>query len=70
MVQQPGMTDELRIRELLEEILDSGSTPEEVCAKCPELLPEVRKRWWKIQRVARGLDALFPPSAAEGGGGE
>ena len=30
---------------LLEEMLDSGRTPEEVCRDCPELLPEVRRRW-------------------------
>ena len=28
---------------LLEEMLDSGKTPEEVCRDCPELLPEVRR---------------------------
>ncbi len=62
------MTDELRIRELLEEILDSRKTPEEVCTKSPELLPEVRRRWRRIQRVTRGLDALFPPSTPGDGG--
>ena len=29
---------------LLEEMLDSGKTPEEVCRHCPECLPEVRRR--------------------------
>jgi serine/threonine-protein kinase len=62
------MTDELRIRELLEEILDSGRSPDEVCAKFPNLLPEVRKRWRRIQRVVRALDELFPPSLEEGEG--
>jgi hypothetical protein len=27
---------------LLEEMLDSGKTPQEVCRDCPELLPEVQ----------------------------
>ena len=70
MVPLQRMTDELRIHELLEEILDSGSTPEEVCAKFPELLPEIRKRWKRIRHVARGLDALFPSSIAGEGGAE
>ena len=37
--------------QLLEEILDSGRTPEEVCRDCPELLPEVRRRWQAFRRV-------------------
>ena len=28
---------------LIEELLDSGKTPEEVCRDCPELLPELRQ---------------------------
>jgi len=54
------MTDEFRIRELLEEALESGRTPDEVCAECPELLPAVRRRLRQIRRVERGLEALFP----------
>src|SRR5262245_36189264 len=57
-----AMTDESRIRELLEEILDSGSTPELVCAEFPNLLPEVQKRWRRLRRVVHGLDLLFPSS--------
>ena len=30
---------------LLEQMLESGKTPEELCHDCPELLPEVRQRW-------------------------
>jgi serine/threonine-protein kinase len=45
---------------LLEEMLDSGKTPEEVCRDCPELLPEVRARWEQMCRVGAKLDALFP----------
>jgi serine/threonine-protein kinase len=62
------MTDESRIRELLEEVLDSGNTPEQVCAKFPELLPEVHKRWRRLRRVVRGLDMLFPSSTGGPGG--
>ncbi len=68
LVQLQGMTDELRIRELLEEILESGSTPEEACAKFPDLLPEVCKRWKRVRRVAREFDALFPSSTGGGVG--
>src|SRR6266404_14210 len=34
------MPGDPRVRQLLEEILDSGSSPEQVCRACPELLPE------------------------------
>src|SRR5260370_40201998 len=54
------MADELRVQQLLDEILDSERTPEEVCSSFPELLPEVRKRWEQVRQVAAGLDALFP----------
>ncbi len=37
-----AMSHEIRIRELLERILESNCSPEEACADCPELLPEVR----------------------------
>jgi serine/threonine-protein kinase len=55
------MTDDPRVQQLLEELLDSQATPEEVCASCPELLPVVRDRWRQMGRVLAGLDALFPP---------
>src|SRR3979490_153939 len=45
---------------LLEEMLDSGRTPEEVCRDCPELLPEVRRRWRTFRLVDGSLAALFP----------
>ncbi len=54
------MADEPRVQQLLDEILDSGWTPEEVCGACPELLPEVRRRWQQVRAVEAGLDALFP----------
>jgi serine/threonine-protein kinase len=55
------MTDELRLQQLLDELLDSHATPEEVCGSCPELLPVVRARWRQVCRVRAELDALFPP---------
>ena len=38
------MSGDPRVRSLLEEILESHRTPEEVCQACPELLAEVRAR--------------------------
>src|SRR5262249_44372429 len=56
------MTDDPRVQELLDQLLDSNATPEEVCGACPELLPVVRNRWRKMRRIRADLDALFPPS--------
>ena len=45
---------------LLEEMLDSGKTPEEVCRDCPELLPQVRQRWQELRRIDAQIGALLP----------
>jgi hypothetical protein len=45
---------------LLEEMLDSGKTPEEVCRDFPELLPEVQRRWQEFHLLDAQLGALFP----------
>jgi tRNA A-37 threonylcarbamoyl transferase component Bud32 len=55
------VTDDSRVEQLLEELLDSQATPEEVCSSCPELLPLVRERWLAMRRAQAKLDALFPP---------
>ena len=54
------MADDPRVQQLLDEISNSGWTPEEVCGDCPELLPEVRRRWEQMCAVEAQLDALFP----------
>jgi serine/threonine-protein kinase len=54
--------DDPRVQSLLDELLDSHATPEQVCADCPELLPVVRARWRQMRRLAADLDRLFPPS--------
>src|SRR5262245_42381099 len=54
------MPDELRIRHLVEEILESERAPEEVCFDTPDLLPEVRKRLQQIRHVDYQLDEMFP----------
>ena len=56
------MRDELRVQELLDELLDRQATPEEVCRACPELIPVVRQEWRKICRARAELDVLFPVS--------
>jgi serine/threonine-protein kinase len=45
---------------LLEEMLDSGRTAEEVCRDCPELLPEVRRRWQAFRLVDEAVAKLLP----------
>jgi serine/threonine-protein kinase len=59
------MPDNPRLGQLLDELLGSQATPEEVCASCPELLPQVRARWRKMCRLRADLDALFPASPAQ-----
>src|SRR5215469_1298949 len=44
---------------LLEEMLESGKTPEEVCRDCPELLPEVRHRWQEFQLIDAQVRTLL-----------
>jgi serine/threonine-protein kinase len=54
------MGDEAWVQQLLDEILDSQRTPEEVCSAWPELLPEVRQRWHQMCTVQAEIEALFP----------
>lgn len=56
-----------RLRELLDELLETQATPEEVCATCPELLPQVRARWRRMCRLRADLDEMFPATPAQGG---
>jgi eukaryotic-like serine/threonine-protein kinase len=54
------MPNDPRVAQLLEDILESDRSPEEVCQGCPELLPFVREGLQRIGRVDGALDALFP----------
>ena len=54
------MAGDPRVLGLLEEMLSSGKTPEEVCRDCPELLPEVRRRWQQFQLVDAQVRSLLP----------
>ena len=49
-----------QVLELLEELLESGKTPEEVCRDFPELLPEVRQRWRQFQLIDGQVRSLLP----------
>ena len=63
------MAENPRVQQLLDEILDSERTPEEVCGSCPELLPEVRRRWQEMRCVEAELEALFPTTDLAAGAG-
>ena len=64
-----AVADDPRVQELLDELADSGRTPEEVCGAFPELLPEVRRRWEQMCAVEAELDALFPTPGPDADGG-
>src|SRR5262249_29554448 len=49
-----------QVMELLEEMLDSGKTPEEVCHDCPDLLPEIRQRWQAFCHIDAQVQTLLP----------
>src|SRR4029077_1790943 len=61
------MSDDPRVEQLLEELLDSGGTPEETCRTCPELLPQVQAGWQQLNALKAEVDALFPRSPAADG---
>src|SRR5262249_25573021 len=54
-----SMSDNPRVDELLEGLLDSGGTPEEACRTCPELLPQVRAGWQRLRTLKTHVNALF-----------
>src|SRR5262245_47672865 len=56
------MPDNPRVEQLLEELLESGGTPEEACRTCPELLPQLRAGWQRLRALEAEIGALFPPS--------
>ncbi len=56
------MSNEQRLNEILETILETGCAPAEACAGFPELLPEVQKRLEQVRRVQQQLSQLFPDS--------
>ncbi|HEV3436820.1 MAG TPA: serine/threonine-protein kinase, partial [Gemmata sp.] len=56
------MSDDPRVNQLLDELVDTSCTPEEICVEFPELLPEVRDRLQQMRLVQAELDAMFPRS--------
>src|SRR4051794_38902868 len=60
------MSDDPRLELMLDRMLDSRCTPEEVCEDYPELLPQLRRHWRKLHRVESELDMLFPPTTGTG----
>src|SRR5262245_29974299 len=63
------MLNDTRVEQLLDELCDSQTTPEEVCGSWPDLLPQVRERLRQMRRVEAEVDALFPNSPEPGAGG-
>jgi serine/threonine protein kinase len=54
------MSGDPRVLELLEEMLDSAKTPDEVCRDYPELLAEVRERWKEFRRIDAAFVEFIP----------
>ena len=55
------------IQQLVEELLESRHTPEEVCAEYPELLPDVRRRLAQLRSLESEVDAMFPETVSLSG---
>ena len=64
------MAGDPRVQELLEELLESGDTPEEVCRHSPELLPQVLNRYRRLRACDVQLDAFFPLPSSMSPAGE
>jgi serine/threonine-protein kinase len=56
------MPGDSQIQRLLEEILETDRTPEDVCQACPELLPQIRDRLRRLRALEAEVDAYFPTS--------
>ncbi len=54
------MANDPRVSQLLEELLESNRSPEDVCQSCPELLPLVRESLRQMRLVERLFDSLLP----------
>jgi serine/threonine-protein kinase len=54
------MSGNPQVFELLEEMIVTGKTPEEICRDCPELLPEVCRRWQEFRRIDAEVGAWYP----------
>ena len=54
------MASNPQVHQLLQEMLELGKTPEEVCRDCPDQLPEVRQRWQAFQLIDAQVRSLLP----------
>jgi serine/threonine protein kinase len=54
------MAGDPRVLGLLQEMLDFGKTPDEVCRGCPELVAEVRERWMEFRRNDAAVVEVLP----------
>ena len=54
------LPDDSRVLQILEAIIESGSPPDDACADCPDLLPEVLLRLRAYRLVQAQLENLFP----------
>ena len=64
----PTMAGERDLRHLLEVILDTGKSPEEVCQGDAELLAEVQARLQYVRLLEAKLDVLLPSSSGPDAG--
>src|SRR5690349_19171531 len=62
------MEEDATVRTLLEEVLNSGRSPEEACINHPGHLEEVRRRWLRVQELAVEIERAFPSAGASGRG--
>jgi eukaryotic-like serine/threonine-protein kinase len=58
------MPGDPRVLGLVEEILESDRTPEEICQDCPEMLDAVRDRLRRVRALGAQVDSLFPTSGS------
>ena len=61
------MSGDPRVRSLVEEILETRRTPEDVCQACPELLSEVRDRLRRLRELEAQVDSWFPTTGSAAG---
>ena len=54
------MRNDPRIERLLEEVVASGRSPEDVCRECADLLPDVVERLRHVRGVEAEVGAMFP----------
>ena len=61
------MSGDPRVRSLVEEILETRRTPEDVCQAYPELLSEIRDRLRRLRELEVQVESLFPTTGSAAG---